>query len=68
LRNTTHIRDVTYREDRSQIRTGTGPAVMAALRNLAIGVLKFCGWTNIAQANRRHAQDPGRCRSTLGLT
>jgi predicted transposase YbfD/YdcC len=63
-----YIRDVTYREDHSQIRTGNGPAVMAALRNLAIGILKFCGWTNIAQANRRHAQDPGRCLSTLGLT
>jgi Transposase DDE domain len=63
-----YIRDVTYREDHSQIRTGSGPAVMAALRNLAIGILKFCGWTNIAQANRRHAQDPGRCLSTLGLT
>ncbi|MFL6115486.1 MAG: ISAs1 family transposase [Catenulispora sp.] len=28
-----HIRDVTYREDHSQIRTGNGPAVMAALRS-----------------------------------
>jgi hypothetical protein len=53
-----YIRDVTYREDHSHIRTGSGPAVMAALRNFAIGILKFCGWTNIAQANRRHAQDP----------
>ncbi|MFC0866325.1 transposase [Sphaerimonospora cavernae] len=63
-----HIRDVTYREDASQVRTGSGPAVMAALRNLAIGILKFCGWTNIAKANRRHAQDPGRCLATLGIT
>ncbi|GLY92324.1 ISAs1 family transposase [Actinoallomurus iriomotensis] len=63
-----HIRDVTYREDHSQIHTGNGPAVMAALRNPAIGILKFCGWTNIAQADRRHAQDPGRCLSTLGVT
>ena len=63
-----HIRDVTYREDASQIRTGSGPAVMAALRNLAIKILKFCGWANIAQANRRHHQDPRRCLHTLGLT
>jgi hypothetical protein len=41
---------------------------MAALRNLAIGIVKFCGWTNIAHANRRHANDPGRCLATLGLT
>ncbi|MBB4936079.1 hypothetical protein FHR32_000384 [Streptosporangium album] len=63
-----HIRDVTYREDASQVRTGSGPAVMAALRNLAIGILKFCGRTNIAKANRRHAQDSGRCLATLGIT
>jgi predicted transposase YbfD/YdcC len=48
-----HIRNLTYREDASQVRTGSGPAVMAALRNLAISILKLCGWTNIAQANRR---------------
>src|SRR4029453_16820035 len=38
IENTLHwVRDVTYDEDRSQIRTGTGPQVMAALRNAAIG-------------------------------
>jgi predicted transposase YbfD/YdcC len=63
-----HIRDVTYREDASQVRTGSGPAVMAALRNLAIGILKLCGWTNIARANRSHHQDAHRCLATLGLT
>lgn len=50
-----HIRDVTYREDHSQIRTGSGPAVMAALRSLA-------------KANRHHHKDPRRCLATLGLT
>jgi hypothetical protein len=30
-----HLRDVTFAEDRSQVRTGSGPSVMAALRNLA---------------------------------
>jgi hypothetical protein len=34
-----HIRDVTFAEDASQVRTGSGPSVMTALRNLAIGVL-----------------------------
>ena len=41
---------------------------MAALRNLAISILKLCGWTNIAQANRRRLQDACRCLATLGLT
>jgi hypothetical protein len=62
-----HIRDVTYRED-CQIRIGAGPAVMAALRNLAIGILKLCGWTNIAQATRHHHRDSRRCLTTLGFT
>lgn len=31
------VRDVTYDDDRCQIRPGTGPEVMAALRNAAIG-------------------------------
>ncbi len=38
-----HIRDVTYGEDASQIRTGNGPQVMATLRNLAIAILKLAG-------------------------
>jgi predicted transposase YbfD/YdcC len=63
-----HIRDVTYREDHSQIRTGSGPAVMAAMRSLAFAILKVCGWTNIAKAIRHHHKDPRRCLATLGLT
>ena len=42
IENKVHwVRDVTYDEDRSQIRTGTGPQVMAALRNAAIGALRL---------------------------
>jgi hypothetical protein len=49
IENKVHwVRDVTYDEDRSQIRTGTGPQVMAALRNAAIGALRTAGVTNIA--------------------
>jgi hypothetical protein len=38
-----HVRSVSYGESASQIRTGSGPQVMAALRNLAIGLLKRPG-------------------------
>ena len=31
-----YVRDFSYDEDRSRIRTGSGPQVMATLRNLAI--------------------------------
>lgn len=54
------VRDVTFDEDRSQIRTGSGPAMMAALRNLAISLHRLAGATNIAAALRYHARDPQR--------
>lgn len=54
------VRDVTYDEDRSQIRTGHAPTVMATLRNTAISILRLAGWTNIAAALRHHARDATR--------
>jgi predicted transposase YbfD/YdcC len=62
------VRDVTYDEDRSQIRTGTGPQVMAALRNLAISALRLTGATNIAAATRHHGRDHNRPLALLGIT
>jgi predicted transposase YbfD/YdcC len=54
------VRDVTYQEDKSLVRTGNAPRVMASLRSLAISVLRLDGHTNIAAANRHHARDPQR--------
>ncbi|MFI5960522.1 ISAs1 family transposase [Cryptosporangium sp. NPDC051539] len=69
IENKNHwVRDVTYDEDRSQIRTGTGPEIMAALRNAAIGVLRTAGITNIAAATRHHARDSTRPLALLGIT
>jgi len=62
-----HLRDVSYGEDASQIRTGSGPQAMAALRNLAIGILKTAGHASIAAACRHHARDATRTLETLGL-
>lgn len=53
-----HVRDVTFREDDHQARTGTGPAVMATLRNTAIGFHRTSGETNIARATRRANRRP----------
>ena len=53
-----HIRDVTFREDLHQARTGTGPAVMATLRNTAVGYHRTSGETNIARATRRANRRP----------
>ena len=51
------VRDVTFGEDLSQVRTGNGPQVMATLRNLAINLHRMAGATNIAKALRHHARD-----------
>jgi predicted transposase YbfD/YdcC len=54
------VRDVTYQEDKSLVRTGNAPRVMATLRSLAISLLRLDGHDNIAAANRHHARDPQR--------
>lgn len=59
------VRDVTYQEDRSLVRTGNAPRVMATLRSLAISVLRLDGHANIAAANRHHARDPQRTLKLL---
>jgi Transposase DDE domain len=51
------VRDVTFGEDLSQIRTGAAPQVMATLRNLVISLHRLAGATNIAKALRHHARD-----------
>jgi len=67
IENSLHwVRDVTFDEDRSQVRTGTGPRVMATLRNLAIGLLRVRGCANIAQALRQHAWNPGLAVAAIG--
>lgn len=60
------VRDVTFDEDRSTVRTGNIPQVMAAVRNTAIGLLRLLGYTNIAQACRRMAAQPRLVLATLG--
>ncbi|MEH0542416.1 ISAs1 family transposase [Streptomyces sp. B21-105] len=49
-----HVRDVTFAEDTSRVRTGSAPRAMVTLRNLAIGLIRQAGWTNIAAATDRY--------------
>lgn len=58
-------RDMDYDEDRSQVRTATGPRVMATLRNLAITILRLAGHASIAAALRHHARRPDRPLQTI---
>jgi predicted transposase YbfD/YdcC len=59
------VRDVTYQEDKSLVRTGNAPRVMASLRSLAISLLRLDAHPNIAAANRHHARDPRRTLTLL---
>ncbi len=59
------VRDVSFDEDRSQVRTGHTPQVMATLRNTAISLLRLTGWDNIAQALRHHARNPERALTCM---
>lgn len=52
------VRDTTFGEDASKIRTGHGPENMATLRNLAINTLRQHGHHNIAAGLRHASYDP----------
>ena len=69
IENSSHyVRDVTFGEDTSQIRTGSGPQVMACLRNFAIGTLRVLKkTTNIASALRELASKPHLALRLVGL-
>jgi predicted transposase YbfD/YdcC len=62
-----HIRDVTFAEDASHIRTGQAPRVMASLRNLAIALQHTIGWTNHAEACDHYRAHPNDALQLLGL-
>jgi predicted transposase YbfD/YdcC len=63
------VRDVTFGEDGSQIRTGSGPQVMATLRNLVISLLRlrYQAAGCIAAALRHLAAQPYLALAMLGL-
>jgi len=62
------IRDVTYREDASRVRTGQIPRVMAALRNTAISIIALMGWRGVTAANDHYRDHPEHALQALGLT
>jgi predicted transposase YbfD/YdcC len=61
------IRDVTFREDASRIRTGNTPRVMATLRNVVVSLLRIHDTTNIAAALRYNARKNRRILKLLEL-
>ncbi|WP_323178547.1 MULTISPECIES: ISAs1 family transposase [unclassified Streptomyces] len=63
-----YVRDTTFAEDASQLRTGNAPRTTATWRNLAIGALRLSGASNIAAALRHNARNADRPLTLLGLT
>jgi len=61
------VRDVTFNEDRSQIRTKQGPRVMATLRNLVISLFRLRNVKNIAQALRTCSRRPENSLRYMGF-
>lgn len=61
-----NIRDNTYDEDRCRIRTGNGPQAMAALRNLAIALIKRCIAGTVPRGQRYLTFHPGALLSLVG--
>jgi predicted transposase YbfD/YdcC len=53
-----HVRDTTFGEDASKIRTGHGPANMATLRSFAISTLRAAGHRSIAASLREVSYAP----------
>ncbi len=48
------VRDVSFREDQCRVRKGSGPQVLAAIRNAAMTLLRRLGHSNIAAALRHY--------------
>ena len=61
------VREVPVDEDRSQVRGGSMPQVMAARRHTTIGLVRGAGSGNIAAAGRRFAAQPERALTLIGM-
>lgn len=63
-----YVRDGTFGEDHSRLRTGHAPQVVAALRNLALTLMRRTGATAIAATRRAFAFHPARALALLTAT
>jgi predicted transposase YbfD/YdcC len=66
IENRSHyVRDVTFQEDRSRLRTGNAPQIMASLRNLAITLIHRHASSQIASTRRSLSSHPERACAWL---
>ena len=62
-----HIKDATYGEDASHVRTGS-PRIMASIRNQALNLAHIAGFTSTPDANDHYKARPDQALELLGLT
>jgi hypothetical protein len=55
------VRDTTFNEDASTLRTGTAPQAMAIIRNTLIAAFRLARWANLKQARRHFSYAISRC-------
>jgi hypothetical protein len=68
IENRVHwVRDVSFDEDRSQVRKGAAAQLMACLRNVVLNVLRCARVANIAAALRHLAGNVGKVLRLIGL-
>jgi predicted transposase YbfD/YdcC len=66
IENRSHyVRDVTFQEDRSRLRTGHAPQIMATFRNLVITLIHRHGSSQILAARRSLGSHPDRALAWL---
>jgi predicted transposase YbfD/YdcC len=66
IENVLHYRgDVTLREDKSQLRMGHAPHLLAVLNNTALGLFARQGVTNVAEARREFAYQVDKALHSL---
>ena len=68
IENRSHyVRDVTFDEDHSQVRVGSVPQALTAVRNTALALMRRARIANVAAACRRHAARPADALALMGL-
>jgi len=62
-----YVRDVSFDEDRSRVRSGNGAQVMASIRNLVITLVRLMGFRYIPDATRYFVYHIPEALSVLGI-